>query len=71
MRRTNLRGHALRGEGMAFEPSDEEPWVTAWRGWTGAGLCECGATSPVLDSNRARKAWHSRHKEEVRNAEQP
>ena len=67
MRRTNLRGHALRGEGMGHKPGDEdEPWVTIWRGWTGVGLCECGEVSPVLESNADRKRWHIAHKDEIR-----
>lgn len=65
MRRTNLRGHALRGEGKPYEQSDEQPWVLAPCG-DGRALCECGATSGHLYTNAARKRWHAAHKEQVR-----
>ena len=68
MRRTAIRGHALRSEGHAYERSDEEPWRRTWGSWTGVGLCECGETSTVLESNRARRAWHVQHKDAVRGA---
>lgn len=64
MRRTALRGHALRGEGNAYVRGDEEPWIRA-RGWDGHGLCECGEVSPSLDTNNARKRWHAKHKNEI------
>lgn len=74
MKRTALRGHALRGEGAAyvrrdedelFWSTDKDPWVKA-RGWSGVGLCECGEPSPVLDTNNARKRWHADHKDKIR-----
>ena len=70
MRRTALRGHALQGEGAAYERSDEGNWLKVWRGWDGVGLCECGATSPVLGGNNARKRWHAAHKTEMRSQHQ-
>ena len=69
MRRTNLRGHALRGEGKAhirgYAEQEQPPWVRA-RGHIGRGLCECGAVSPEAWTDADRKAWHSRHKDEIR-----
>jgi hypothetical protein len=70
MRRTALRGHALRGEGAAYIPGEEEPWIRC-RGHIGYGLCECGATSTTQWSNAARKRWHADHKEVVRKAVTP
>ena len=66
MRRTALRGHALRGEGQAYKRRDEGNWLKVWGGWRGVGLCECGATSSIVDTNNARKRWHVVHKAEVR-----
>lgn len=64
VRRTNLRGHALRGEGAAFVRGDEEreTWLRC-SGHIGRGLCECGAVSAVEWSNAARKRWHAAHKD--------
>lgn len=65
-----LTGHGLRSEGAPFERR-EGRWSHVHRGivrssGTGRALCECGATSGVLDSGNARKAWHREHKAEVR-----
>lgn len=73
MRRTNLRGHALRSEGKPYKRDDEGRWVRVSFGqFTGSGpgvaLCECGETSLVLESNAARRRWHARHKDAVRGA---
>ena len=65
MRRTNLRGHALRSEGAAYIPGDEQPWLRT-PGHLGRGLCECDAVSLVMSSDSARRRWHARHKDEVR-----
>lgn len=65
MRRTNLRGHALRAEGRPFLPGDELGWVRVSRS-VGHGLCECGSTSGLERSDAARKRWHAAHKAEVR-----
>jgi hypothetical protein len=71
MRRTNLPGHALRSEGAAYERNrDGDLARVHWNrtGGTGMAVCECGETSLVLESNRKRKAWHGRHKDQVRGA---
>ena len=66
MRRTNPKGHALRGEGKAYMPGDPEeeqdPWIRV-KGHIGRGLCECGEVSPVTWTDVSRKLWHARHKE--------
>ena len=68
MRRTALKGHALRSEGKPYaRGSDEqEPWIRTGA-WSGVALCECGETSPVLTTDGARRRWHAGHKEEMRN----
>jgi hypothetical protein len=67
MRRTALRGHALRAEGKAFVPGDETPWARAGLpADLGVGLCECGAVSDWEHSSAARKRWHAQHKDAVR-----
>jgi hypothetical protein len=58
MRRTNLHGHALRSEGKPYEPGETSPWLRVYGSRTGVALCECGAVSPVLESDAARKRWH-------------
>lgn len=65
MRRTNLPGHALRGEGKPYVRGDEEPWVRGYQ-HIGHGLCECGKASPPLDSDSQRKKWHAKHKNAIR-----
>ena len=69
MRRTNLPGHALRSEGKPYVPNGiDDEWIRQYRN-DGVGLCECGATSPVMTSNAARQRWHRDvHKPEVRAA---
>ena len=69
MRRTNVRGHALRGEGKAYRaagPDDETDAPVYLRGHIGRGLCECGAMSDVEWSNAARQRWHAAHKAQVK-----
>lgn len=66
MRRTALRGHALRGEGKAHGPSDEGSGYIRYLGHIGRALCECGAVSNVEWTDAARKRWHARHKDEMR-----
>jgi len=68
MRRTNLRGHALRSEGKAYGLNGEpkgSPLTRYW-GHIGQALCECGDASEVLWSDAARKRWHANHKAEVK-----
>lgn len=67
MHRANrLPGHALQHEGKPYERGDEEDWLRTWLP-IGVGLCQCGATSPELGSDTARKAWHRDvHKPAVR-----
>lgn len=69
-----LKGHGLRHEGRAlldergvpFGSRDAAGLYVEPRGdGHGCALCECGATSPVLDSNAARKRWHRDHKTEM------
>lgn len=65
---TRLAGHTLRSEGMPFVWAD---WGEGydWRqpsNWTGKGICSCGATSEMLESNNQRKQWHAAHKAAVR-----
>jgi hypothetical protein len=65
MRRTAVPGHALRSEGKAYMPGEEEPWLRI-RGHIGRGVCECGTASAVQWSDAARKRWHAEHKQAVR-----
>lgn len=55
-----IPGHALRREGKPYGkvpgPKGMEHWPET--GPLGYALCECGATSEMLDSDRARKDWH-------------
>jgi hypothetical protein len=55
--KTLLKGHALLFEGSALTSPK------------GCGGCSCGAFSPKLPSNSARKEWHKRHKNIVKLAE--
>jgi hypothetical protein len=69
MRRTALRGHALRGEGKAYVPAGEGLWERAGLpADLGRALCECGAVSDWHVSDAARKRWHAQHKAAVRAA---
>jgi hypothetical protein len=66
---TLVKGHGLHGEGRAqrLEGCSEPPCnrlMGAW-GTPGHGRCSCGAYSPHLQSNYARKAWHRQHKASV------
>jgi hypothetical protein len=67
MASTRLAGHALQHEGKPYKPGELNPWLRAYGTSSGAGLCECGETSPVLGSDAARKRWHRDvHKPQVR-----
>lgn len=73
---TRLPGHGLLSEGHPYEwrQGDEEDtpsWHRVARHWRGHGVCQCGAASPELDTNGARKRWHKDHKQAERIAEGP
>lgn len=77
MRRTNVPGHGLVGEGAghAVNGCREGDCAkgAAYRNWGGIGgfghgVCLCGAISPHLPSSTARKRWHAEHKDAVRAA---
>jgi hypothetical protein len=58
-----IHGHALMFEGRAYTHDAyglEFDFVAE-----GRGGCECGARSPALPSNNARKRWHREHKDAV------
>jgi len=59
---TRLAGHALQHEGKPHVPGATSRWVRVYGSSSGVALCECGRTSPVLDTDVARKAWHRDHK---------
>jgi hypothetical protein len=63
---TSLAGHALSGEGR-HRYTPDGTWLDC-RGSDRAGCakCECGALSPMLANPSLRKAWHRKHKDEVR-----
>jgi hypothetical protein len=65
--KTLLRGHALREEGRPFTAHGTALFSgdTRFKPGEGHGLCECGAVSPILASDRQRKAWHAQHKQAV------
>ena len=54
---TQIPGHGLRAEG--------KPGGLYSGTRTGPGVCSCGATSEVLESDAARKRWHVQHKADV------
>lgn len=68
-----MKGHGLLYEGRpvwrkptagvhGHEVGGGTHWWLANPAGTGIGVCRCGATSPVLPSNAARKRWHAEHK---------
>lgn len=62
-----LPGHALMGNGAAFDESLNRVWEIG-AGGSGYGLCECGQRSETsLHSEMARRQWHRQHKFEVAN----
>lgn len=64
-RNTRLAGHGLQAEGKPYVPGEEELWLRTHQA-VGVGLCSCGATSDVVNSDGARKRWHAEHKQAVR-----
>lgn len=61
-----VNGHTLRHKGAPHEWRDGR-WMRIHDSWEGRALCSCGATSPLLDSDRKRKAWHREHKTKIAN----
>ena len=55
-----VTGHGLVRGGAPFTAEGRSA-----TGRTGHGRCSCGETSPVLESNAARKRWHADHKADV------
>ena len=62
---TQIRGHGLKAEGKPYADNGEGGWMHLYQQHVGRGLCSCGATSEVLESDAARKRWHKDHKAEV------
>ena len=57
---SRVAGHALQGEGAAFDHRGRAiRWGTSGSGY---GLCECGEKSAWLPTAGGRKAWHRDHK---------
>ena len=68
---SRLSGHALCAEGKPCKRTSRHrtpPYSYEIIHGThiGSALCECGAKSPVLESDGARKRWHREHKEQLR-----
>jgi hypothetical protein len=74
---TRLTGHGLRKEGQPYRldlcSECLNPEIAYWRDEhghrsltkEGHGLCSCGALSPHLSSDNARRRWHVAHKVEM------
>lgn len=58
-----LAGHGLIREGWPFISRNIE---ALYRTGPGMAKCECGTLSEVLPSTNARKDWHRKHKQEIR-----
>lgn len=63
----------LLSEGFPYErrQGDEEDtpsWHRTRQTREGCGVCSCGASSPVLETDGARKRWHRQHKDQLRAA---
>lgn len=58
MKSNRLSGHTLPFEGKIYGYNRTVKH--------GRARCSCGALSPALDSDAARKRWHREHKDEVR-----
>lgn len=68
-RASRLDGHSLVAKGAPFgRDGARAPRRRYWRGVGGLGraLCSCGATSPIVESVAERRAWHLKHKDELR-----
>lgn len=55
-------GHGLQAAGLPWTADGERLGASG----LGVGLCSCGAMSPELPTNCARKRWHTAHADEVR-----
>lgn len=55
---THVSGHSLKGGGAPYRADGTQITYE----WIGNGLCDCGALSGLLDTNRERKRWHLQHK---------
>ena len=58
-RPTRLAGHALPREGRMYDERERRFVSRA------PAVCECGWTSPLLESDNARRRAHRLHKEDV------
>ena len=58
-----MSGNRLPGHTLPFEG---KVYGYGYRVNYGRARCSCGAESPPLDSDAARKRWHREHKDEVR-----
>src|ERR1051326_174838 len=56
-----LSGHALQSEGLGYDSNGHRYGGSDPRRLV-HGLCSCGALSPPLASDNARKQWHREHK---------
>ena len=61
---TQIKGHGLQAEGKPYADNEEGGWMRV-HVYEGVGLCSCGATSDMFDSDAARKRWHKDHKAEL------
>lgn len=63
-----VRGHGLLNEGVGYPPGIRDlvqRYRYIFHDPRGVGGCSCGAISPPLPSNAARKRWHKAHKAEI------
>lgn len=64
---TLVKGHTLLGEGQGYDSNGKRTWTYHPERHV-HGQCSCGALSPPLPSNGARKRWHAEHKQQIREA---
>ncbi len=55
----------IKGHGLDHEGATTDRLGNPYHGAFGPGECQCGAKSPPLPSDNARKAWHREHKATV------
>lgn len=58
---TRVPGHGLVREGRPHRANGEQMPAGSF----GNGLCSCGAVSGMLETDGARRAWHTAHKLDV------